>query len=78
MKIAAFTDHINTPSSRFRLRQYFPKLEEDGIHVHDYCRKFSTYVFSESVRLDKMRGSMNANLSAFCHWTLTIWARVKP
>lgn len=42
MKIATFTDHSFSPSSRFRVRQYFPYLIDNGIVIHDYSRKYST------------------------------------
>ncbi len=42
MKIATFTDHLFTPSSRFRVRQYIPILHDHGIDVHDYYRTYST------------------------------------
>jgi glycosyltransferase involved in cell wall biosynthesis len=40
--VAAITDHANTPSSRFRIRQIIPALIDENIFVTDYPRKFST------------------------------------
>jgi glycosyltransferase involved in cell wall biosynthesis len=37
MKVAALTSGQNTPSARFRVRQYLPKLKSQGIDVQDYC-----------------------------------------
>jgi glycosyltransferase involved in cell wall biosynthesis len=40
--VAALTDHVNTSSSRFRIRQIIPVLIDENIVVTDYPRKFST------------------------------------
>ena len=42
MRIAALTDHIHTPSSRFRIRSHIPFLSRHNIFVTDLQRKFST------------------------------------
>jgi glycosyltransferase involved in cell wall biosynthesis len=42
VQIATFTDHPFSPASRFRIRQYTPILQNDGIEVHDYIRNLST------------------------------------
>jgi glycosyltransferase involved in cell wall biosynthesis len=42
VKIAAFTDHLYTPSSRFRIRSHIPFLSRHNISVTDLYRKFST------------------------------------
>jgi glycosyltransferase involved in cell wall biosynthesis len=36
LKVAALTSGLNTPSARFRVRQYLPKLEALGVDVTDY------------------------------------------
>jgi len=42
MRIAAFTDHLDTPSSRFRIRNNIPFLAQNNIFVKDFIRQFST------------------------------------
>jgi glycosyltransferase involved in cell wall biosynthesis len=42
MKIAAITDHLTTPSSRFRIRSHIPFLSQHNILVTDLNRHFST------------------------------------
>ncbi|RDU96035.1 glycosyltransferase family 4 protein [Trinickia dinghuensis] len=37
MKVTALTSGHNTPSARFRVRQYLPRLKSLGIDVTDYC-----------------------------------------
>lgn len=36
MKVAALTSGLNTPSARFRVRQYLPQLKALGVDVTDY------------------------------------------
>ena len=47
MKISALTDHIFTPSSRFRVRQYIDPLESYGIFVNDLERKNSIQLVAD-------------------------------
>lgn len=42
IRVSALTDHLHTPSSRFRIRQLIPLLLQNGIHVTDSCRKYSS------------------------------------
>lgn len=37
MKVAALTSGLNTPSARFRIRQYIPALAARDVHVTDHC-----------------------------------------
>ena len=46
MRVTALTSGHNTPSARFRVRQYLPRLKSLGIDVTDYCP-----VISNSARL---------------------------
>jgi glycosyltransferase involved in cell wall biosynthesis len=41
MKVTALTSGHNTPSARFRVRQYLPRLESLGVEVTDYCPAIS-------------------------------------
>jgi glycosyltransferase involved in cell wall biosynthesis len=58
MRIATFTDHIHTPSSRFRIRQYFPELEANGISINDYHRKLSTEAAAAKNGTQRIRESL--------------------
>jgi glycosyltransferase involved in cell wall biosynthesis len=40
--VSALTDHVYTPSSRFRIRQIIPALIDENIFVTDFPRKFSS------------------------------------
>ena len=40
--IASLTDHLNTPSSRFRIRQHIDNLANQNINVTDLPRLYST------------------------------------
>ena len=42
IKITSLTDHLTTPSSRFRVRQLIPYLKEKEIDVYDLPRRFSS------------------------------------
>lgn len=42
MRIAALTDHLSTPSSRFRVRNHIPFLARNNIFVKDFFRCIST------------------------------------
>lgn len=67
MKVATFTDHSFTPSSRFRIRQYIPILVESGIEVHDYLRKFSTETASSRDIKLRIRHSPRLLIKAALH-----------
>ncbi len=41
MKVTALTSGHNTPSARFRVRQYLPRLKSLGVEVTDYCPAIS-------------------------------------
>lgn len=43
MKVAAFTQGRNIPSTRFRLRQYIPLLQQVGIEVTEFSALFGAY-----------------------------------
>ena len=38
--VAALTAGVNTPSSRFRIRQYIPRLTKEGIKIREYIPYF--------------------------------------
>jgi len=43
LQVAAFTQGIAVPSARFRVRQYIRPLLGNGIKVHEYVPRFSSY-----------------------------------
>ena len=47
MNISALTDHVFTPSSRFRVRQYINPLKSNKIFVKDFQRKNSIQLVSD-------------------------------
>ena len=57
ISIGALTDHINTPSSRFRIRQFIEKLKNENILVIDHPRKFSTQKTSDFMPNKRVRES---------------------
>jgi glycosyltransferase involved in cell wall biosynthesis len=75
MKIAAFTDHWHTPSSRFRIRQYIPIFERYGIYVHDYYRKFSTQTSAPPDGGKRIRESYSLIIKAIIHESKNIATR---
>lgn len=75
MKIATFTDHLTTPSSRFRLRQYFSILESNGISVHDYYRKFSTQTAAPYNSDKRIRDSYLLICKALMHESVNVLNR---
>lgn len=75
MKIATFTDHISTPSSRFRIRQFFHLLEESGITVHDYYRRLSTQTAASSNGDIRIRNSLSLTVKAVMHESTNILSR---
>jgi hypothetical protein len=40
IKITALAGGLNSPSARFRIRQYIPKLAKRGIFVHEHLPFF--------------------------------------
>ncbi len=76
MKIATFTDHLRTPSSRFRIRQYIPILEASGIDVHDYYRKFSTQMAGSSEGTKRIRYDPLLVLKALLYESENIMTRL--
>jgi glycosyltransferase involved in cell wall biosynthesis len=75
MKIATFTDHIYTPSSRFRIRQYFSVLESNGIAVHDYYRFFSTQTASTRNAEKRIKENPFLIMKALLHESRNIISR---
>ena len=69
MKVASLTDHIFSPASRFRFRQYIPILLQNGIEVHDYYRKFSTETASPRDGNIRIRDDYGLILRAILHET---------
>jgi glycosyltransferase involved in cell wall biosynthesis len=43
LKVVALTGGVNLGSSRFRVRQYIPKLEQCGVNIIEYPSAISTY-----------------------------------
>lgn len=43
MRVAAFTGGVAVPSSRFRVRQYIPSLQQHGIFVEEMAQGISKY-----------------------------------
>jgi len=41
-RILAFTDHVNTPSSRYRIRAHIQTFSQAGYFIRDHIRKYST------------------------------------
>jgi glycosyltransferase involved in cell wall biosynthesis len=76
MKLATFTDHIKTPSSRFRIRQYFPWLEEAGIIPFDYYRKNSIQSAGSPNGLKRIRNNVLLMGRAAGHEALNLKERV--
>ena len=56
--IGSLTDHTETPSSRFRVRQLIGKLKNENIIVTDYPRKFSTQNASNFMPNKRVRESL--------------------
>lgn len=76
MKIATFTDHWHTPSSRFRIRQYISILENTGIEVHDYYRKFSTETSVSHDTNKRIRDDYSSILKALLHESANVASRL--
>ena len=56
--IGALTDHLHTPSSRFRIRQFIDKLKNENILITDYPRKYSKYNTSNFLPNKRIRESL--------------------
>ena len=55
--VGALTDHLHTPSSRFRIRQFIDKLKNEDIIITDYPRKYSKYKTSNFLPNKRIRES---------------------
>ncbi len=67
MNVAALTDHPNTPSSRFRIRQYIPALAEHGIVVTDYPRAYSSQTAADPAGRRRIRHTIDLLPRALVH-----------
>jgi len=72
IRVAALTDHIHTPSSRFRVRQLISHLKEDGVAVTDYPRKYSTEIAGKWFPEVRIRSSPKKMVSAIGLETMNI------
>lgn len=64
MNIASLTDHANTPSSRFRIRQFNEELFRRGIKVTDFPRQYSTQSAGRFFPAKKIRSNLPKLLTA--------------
>ncbi|WP_269622691.1 hypothetical protein [Prochlorococcus marinus] len=64
INIAALTDHVFTPSSRFRIRQLIDGLQERSINVIDLPRRFSSELSGKYFPNRRIRNSKRKLLSA--------------
>lgn len=76
LRIATFTDHLYTPSSRFRMRQYFPYLNSEKFELYDYYRKYSTETASSVDGTIRIRHSLPLIFKALFHETANICFRL--
>lgn len=76
MNVAALTDHPNTPSSRFRIRQYVPALVEHGIAVTDYPRAYSSQTAADPTGRRRIRHSIDRLPRALVHEARNIAGRL--
>jgi len=76
MKVAALTDHPNTPSSRFRIRQYIPTLAEHGIAVTDYPRAYSSQTAADPTGRRRIRHSFDLLPRALVHEARNVAGRL--
>ena len=65
--VAALTAGVNTPSSRFRIRQYIPQLVKEGIKIHEYIPYFEKScglpsLFKAAARIPALFQSRSADL----------------
>ena len=58
LNVASLTDHENTPSSRFRIRQFSAELHRRGISVTDFPRLYSTESAGRLFPSKKIRSSL--------------------
>ena len=64
LEIASLTDHLDTPSSRFRVRQHFENLAQQQINVTDFPRLWSTQSAGEIFPNKRIRSSIPKLLTA--------------
>lgn len=76
MKVATLTDHIFSPASRFRFRQYTPIFKNSGIEVHDFYRKFSTETAAPRDGGKRIRDSSSLIIKALLHESANIACRL--
>lgn len=72
INIASITDHLNTPSSRFRVRQYIDQLSHEGIKVKDFPRLYSTQSAGLLLPQKRIRTSISKFLLASTYEILNI------
>ena len=76
IKVATLTDHEFTPSSRFRIRQYFSKLESEGFYFRDYYRRYSTETAASIDGNIRIRHSISLILKAILHESANLYYRL--
>ena len=76
LRIATLTDFEETPSSRFRMRQYFPHLESRGIYLHDFYRRYSTETAGSINGNIRIRHNFSLIVKAIMHETANIGLRL--
>ncbi|MGE0873756.1 MAG: glycosyltransferase family 4 protein [Burkholderiales bacterium] len=76
MNVAALTDHPNTPSSRFRIRQYIPALAEHGIAVTDHPRAYSSQTAADPSGRRRIRHSIDLLPRALVHEARNVAGRL--
>tara|TARA_B100000700_G_scaffold331422_1_gene464020 strand:+ start:19910 stop:20980 length:1071 start_codon:yes stop_codon:yes gene_type:complete len=58
IKITSLTDHLTTPSSRFRVRQLLPHLKKREIEIYDLPRKFSSQMAARFIPSKRISRSL--------------------
>ena len=76
LKIVTLTDHVFSPSSRFRIRQYTPILHKAGINVDDFYRKISTETAAPRDGHIRIRDSSRLILKALMHESANVANRL--
>jgi len=77
LEIGTFTDHVYTPSSRFRLRQYFQFLVDNSVVIRDYDRRYSTETAAMPNGDKRIRHSISLISKALLHESANIISRFK-
>jgi len=77
LKVGTFTDHIFTPSSRFRVRQYFRYLVDHGVVIRDYGRKYSTETVVVNNAGQRIRHSILLVAKAILHESANVIGRFR-